>query len=411
MSERKWNGEQRLLAVQKLVFFIGLIVNVILIVSPETTFPIYNNKTGPPPAAIQRKNSTTTSASISPSPIPPSSSQPIESGKKWVTIIIVCGNGETYAVKEMKPLLTSAILLSSAPLHFVFVTDQGSSNRIRKIFQNELGYSKKPIKVDTWILSESSVNTFASLLDYNPLEHHSGIWGTSKLMLPWIVKDMDKAIMMDSDMLFLDDPARLWNEFANGHNSSTSSNNTTNTTEWMYKMPLHNPAAPFSICSCIMLVKLDQIRRSNTFPTLMEEALATQPDWKGEENHLYNAPNGDQGLYWAMLANENGSRIIAPLPEQWNADRCNNYFGVLLPTSEKAVSVLHNNCKEHRSYGSAHDYFIFYEKYRWHWLKGDSGSQHYYKVDVTVHPKETERLQNLFQCLKEKRDFTLCKLS
>jgi hypothetical protein len=144
----------------------------------------------------------------------------------------------------------------------------------------------------------------------------------------------------------------------------------------------------------------------------MEEALATQPDWKGDGN-VYNTPNGDQGLYWAMLINKNSSHIIAPLPEQWNADRCNNYFGVLQPTSQKAASALHNNCDYSKSYGMAHNYFIFYEKYRWHWLRGDGGrrTQHYYKVDVTVHPEETERLQNLFTCLREKRDFTLCESS
>ncbi|KAL3937222.1 MAG: hypothetical protein SGBAC_007630 [Bacillariaceae sp.] len=97
----------------------------------------------------------------------------------------------------MQPLLTSAILLSSAPLHFVFVTDKGSANRIQRMFEDDLKYSKKPIKVDTWVLSEGSVNTFSSMLDYNQTFHHSGIWGTSKLMLPWIVKDVEKAVQVD----------------------------------------------------------------------------------------------------------------------------------------------------------------------------------------------------------------------
>ncbi|KAL3937221.1 MAG: hypothetical protein SGBAC_007629 [Bacillariaceae sp.] len=169
-------------------------------------------------------------------------------------------------------------------------------------------------------------------------------------------------------------------------------------------MPLHDPSGAHSICSCIVLLKLDKIRHSNTFPTLMEDALATQPDWK-KENNIYDTPNGDQGLYWTML-NKYGSQVIAPLPEQWNAERCHDYFGVLRTTSQKSVSVIHNNCDYQNSYGAAKEYFTFYEKYRWHWLKGSGGIK--YAVNATLHPEETVRLQDVFECLREKGNYSVC---
>mmetsp|Transcript_12998 Transcript_12998/g.30776 ORF Transcript_12998/g.30776 Transcript_12998/m.30776 type:complete len:397 (-) Transcript_12998:81-1271(-) len=396
MSEKKWKAERRLLAGQQLFFCIGILINAILIFSPRLA--------GHPTTTRQQHKTdaitTTTSPPVQFNIIP----SPKQDSEDWVTIIIVCGNGETDTVREMKTLLTSAILLSSAPLHFVFVTEQESSNRIKTMFETDLQVSKKPIKVDTWLLSVESIKSFASVLDYNPSYHHSGVWGTSKLMLPWIVKDLDKAVQVDTDMIFLDDPARVWHEFDGGNGNADDSD----ANKWLYKMPLPDPNAPFSICSCIVLLKLGEIRQSNTFPTLMEEALASHSDWKGEESKLYDTPNGDQGLYWAMLRQKD-SHIISALPNQWNADRCNNYFGVLQSNSRAAASMLHNNCDNSNSYGMANIFFKFYDKYRWHWLRGEAKeSSRNYKVDVTVHPEETERLQNLFKCLREKRDFTLC---
>lgn len=394
-SDKKQSNEDcRLLSGQKFYFFIGIIINALLIFSLRSISAPPAIR--PPSVQIRQKNYT-----VRTFPLPytvrtfPLPNQ--DNSEDWITIIVVCGNGETDIVREMQPLLTSAILLSSAPLHFVFVTDNGSANRIQRMFEDDLKYSKKPIKVDTWVLSEGSVNAFSSMLDYNPTFHHSGIWGTSKLMLPWIVKDVEKAVQVDSDMIFLDDPARIWNEFFDIDDEETNG-------EWLYKMPLHDPSGAHSICSCIVLLKLDEIRHSNTFPTLMEDALATQPDWK-KENNMYDTPNGDQGLYWTML-NKYGSQVIRPLPEQWNAERCHDYFDVLRTTSQKAVSVLHNNCDYHNDYGAAKEYFAFYEKYRWHWLKGSGAIK--YAVNVTLHPEETERLQDIFECLKEKGNYSIC---
>ncbi|CAJ1968403.1 unnamed protein product [Cylindrotheca closterium] len=383
MSDEESRTERRLLAGQQLLFCIGILINALLIFSHKQALTINSTVEITTTKNLPNKTAAASSIIIRSSRGNSSPLNVDENGQRWMTFIVVCGNGETDTVREMKRLLTSAILLSSVPLHFVFVTEQESSNRIQTMFEDDLAYSKKPIKVDTWILSEDSVKNFASLLNYNLASHHSGIWGTSKLMLPWILRDVDRAVQIDTDMIFLDHPAHLWNEF--------------DSNDWLYKMPIHNRTRPSSICSCIALLKLDRIRQLNTFPTLMVEALSSKPRWN--RGGLYKVPHGDQGLLWAMMLNSNAH--VAPLPEQWNADRCHEYFDVLKPEEFKPASVLHNNCDfGSNNFGPAEEYFIFYDKYKWHWLKGEGAEKH--AVNVTIHSEEAERLGDLFKCLKEK---------
>lgn len=299
--------------------------------------------------------------------------------EEWCTFVIVCGKGETDAVKEMRALLTSAMLLTSKPLHFVFLTDDESAKRLETMFDIDLHVSKRPVKVDIWTVPEKSVETFAATLDYNPRYHHSGIWGTLKLMLPWILQDVDKAVQVDTDMIFVDDPARLWDEFDNDDDGESS--------DWLYKMPLPSMEDPSKICSCVVLFNMARIREANTYPTLFQQALATQPKWK--VNGIYNTPHGDQGLYWALAKMRNN--LVAPLPKRWNADRCHDYYDTLKDAALTAPSMLHNNCATglfKMEFGKAEIYYTFYENYKWHWLRGDPRKD--YDVSVSTHVYEKD---------------------
>jgi len=285
------------------------------------------------------------------------------------TFAIVCGRGETDAVKEMLPLLKSILLLSSCSIRFIFFTEKESANTIHRLFEHYLSASKKPLQVDIWSITEDSILAFSSALDYNAHYHHSGVWGTTKLMIPWIVRNdptIERLVVVDTDMVFVDDPSILFQyEFEQD-------------SAWYYKMPLANRSRASEICSCIVLMNIPHILSSNMFPDGFQHALANNPSWKNDEG-LYDAPHGDQGLYFAILQTQPG--VIESLPDRWNADRCHEYNGGgLEPMSTQGVSVLHDNCADDQTFGRAHNFFQFYIDYHWSWLRADEGRGYSVKI-------------------------------
>ena len=152
-------------------------------------------------------------------------------------------------------------------------------------------------------------------------------------MLPWVLQDIDRAILMDTDMIFLEDPARLWDEF--------------DAQQWLYKMPIHSMRKGSGfICSCVVLLKMDQIRHSNIFPTLMEEALLSQPTW--EENGLYKTPHGDQGLYFAMMLQDK-QNLFAALPPKWAKCPCKVCHHMLVRRHQRRRGLNLSSRSQHRS--------------------------------------------------------------
>ena len=327
--------------------------------------------------------------------------------KQALPFVVVAGRGETDAVSEAWGLISSVLLLSSAAVSLTFVTDTIGKDVLLSRFA-ELSNRGARIPVAVQIYEHDLRRTRALAQQLNlTITHHSGTWGMTKLFLPWLFPHWHDIIVIDTDMVFVTDPAPL---AASLERMAPHA---------VYSMPLTtkwpNSTKPSDICSCIVLLRCEAARDSGLHPTLWRSALKW---WHktSKTNHALPPPHGDQGMYYALWAMR--PDLFVSLDESWNVDRCHRYYGHLQqpPRGEpmtvqlglKAkqnenqnqatlvqqqqqqqrrrlamednrhdahlpIRLLHRNC-----FGSgfstagddAQPFFEFFAAYRWHWHGG-----------------------------------------
>eukprot|EP00568_Trieres_chinensis_P010667 CAMPEP_0183312730 /NCGR_PEP_ID=MMETSP0160_2-20130417/42793_1 /TAXON_ID=2839 ORGANISM="Odontella Sinensis, Strain Grunow 1884" /NCGR_SAMPLE_ID=MMETSP0160_2 /ASSEMBLY_ACC=CAM_ASM_000250 /LENGTH=326 /DNA_ID=CAMNT_0025477639 /DNA_START=150 /DNA_END=1126 /DNA_ORIENTATION=+ len=264
------------------------------------------------------------------------------STSSFPTFVIVCGHGETDTVKEMQPLLKSMILLASNPIQLVFVTDlKGAKSIARNVIPR--------LKQRRTHIHHIDIQTVASFrdgeeyadnihLDLNN-SHHSGNWGMLKVFLPWMLHEYDQFIVLDTDLIFVQDPILLWMEFRKLTNQQ------------YYSMPLLQFNEAANMCSCVVLMQSKKIRESNIYPDLFLEALETaKPSYFVEELGKYRPHHGDQGIYYNLFKRHRD--LVLDLDEKWNRDRCHLFNGAFegeeagwfFQKRKKEAGILHRNC-------------------------------------------------------------------
>lgn len=211
------------------------------------------------------------------------------------------------------------------------------------------------------------------------------------MTVPWLLPDIRRAIVLDTDMVFTRDPALLWAEFSKGNDNSG----------WAFKMPLFSAREPWTrahynlanvhgICSCVVLVNLDRARSEIVWPDVLRKALESaiqRGEWEGTwykpELGKWHLVHSDQGMYWLLLRYR--PNLISDLHPRWNSDRCHKWNGAMNRTSKIDVGLLHRNCAgsdASKTSDEANDYFRFYHNFQWRWIVPDNESGH--RVVVTV---------------------------
>lgn len=328
------------------------------------------------PIAVPRRHSSSSSSPSSPVKVVPNRKKlpsvskriPVSPPDDVPTFVVTCGSGDSDAVDEMKPLLKSILMMISQPVHFVFLTDPSGGKRIHRLF-NHLAWTKRQVWVDIHVLNERLVDKWAAKVRMSVWSHSSGRWGTAKLMIPWIIQDRERAIIVDTDMIFMQDPMNLWELFSTGSQ------------DWIYQMPIARMTSPIYICSCIMLLKLRRIREHQVYPNLMRFALEQAPTWYDPEIKLYKPNTGDQGVYFQLI--KHYTKLFKRLPVHWARGHCGKYQDALKVQSKLPVGVLHRNCastNSSRFQDEASTYFDFFSHYRWHWLRPVHGVKRPIKV-------------------------------
>jgi len=292
------------------------------------------------------------------------SSSPTVSLGDVPTFVITCGSGDSDAVDEMKPLLKSILMTISSPVNFIFLTDASGGRRIHTLFRH-LAYTKRRVSVDIHVLDERLVDKWAAKVRMSVWSHSSGRWGTAKLMIPWIIRDRERAIIVDTDMIFMQDPMNLWELFHQGSQ------------RWIYQMPIAQMTSPIYICSCIVLLKLRKIREHQVYPNLMRFALRQASTWYDRELDLYKPNTGDQGLMFMLI--KYYPQLFKRLPVHWARGHCGKYQDALKIQSKLPVGILHRNCAGNNSSAVRDDasvFFDFFSNYRWHWLRPSHGAKY-----------------------------------
>lgn len=286
---------------------------------------------------------------------------------KTCTFVILCGDGDADTVSEMRALLVSAMLLSSCPLHFVLIADKSSAHRADTFFKNEINSSRIPVTIDIWTVSIQSISTWALKLGIGiqtgtPFAQKKAHWLLAKLYVPILLRHLDNIIVIDSDMVFLEDPARLWSNFYDG-------------LSWTFKMPLADLSSVSNICSCVVLIRVKAVIERKVYPHKIRNALMRNGiEWYDRDAKLYRPKHADQGVYFILRKTYPG--LFVSLDQRYNIDHCHKFYGAFLwnhkPGQKQKVSLLHRNCGSSPYFKEfAEPFFRFFRLYQPHWFENN----------------------------------------
>lgn len=299
------------------------------------------------------------------------------------TFAVVCGHGDSDTLSEMKPLIISAVLLSSCRLHFIILTDSISFGRINYTLHEELRTTLKPISFDIWKISTRFIKQWAHnfKFDTNGYLQKKRIWLTAKLYIPFLLRHYERLIVIDTDIIFLQDPLLLWDQF-NDENAS-----------WLYKMPLNDRKNENTICSCVVLINVKNVLSSNLYPAEFQKALQLNGDTYNRSTGLYQTHRVDQAVYY--LLSKRRPEMFTTLHERFNVEHCRRYFGRFHSTHpiNNKTTALHYNCAGKRFDGheTGQIFFNFYQTYRISWLKGENVRSYHNQIK-TFEDKESDAL-------------------
>ncbi|KAL8614332.1 hypothetical protein ACOMHN_007670 [Nucella lapillus] len=121
-----------------------------------------------------------------------------------IHIAIVCAGHN--ATRDVVTLIKSVLFYRRNPLHFHFISDYIAQIILTKLFE-------------TWSIAEVQISFYPADsikpdVTWIPNRHYSGVYGLMKLTLPkTLPTDLDKVIVLDTDVTFATDIAELWKIF------------------------------------------------------------------------------------------------------------------------------------------------------------------------------------------------------
>ena len=201
--------------------------------------------------------------------------------------LVVAAVDDEDVITEMEKLLLSMIYLTSRSLHFIFVTNSEGSDQIKDLFL-KLPNLRRSISVEIVRLDVNEIIKWADDVEIDATAHHSGAWGMAKLAVPWLLPWLQKAVVLDTDMVFMKDPHELW---AHAWNVSSSI---------PYRMPLGpiGRRSSTEMCSCVVAVNAEEARRRQVYPNRIRDSLR-RSSLAVKEGKYFKLPPplGDQAVY------------------------------------------------------------------------------------------------------------------
>ncbi|XP_076450091.1 xylosyl- and glucuronyltransferase LARGE1-like [Babylonia areolata] len=121
-----------------------------------------------------------------------------------IHVAIVCAGHN--ATRDVVTLIKSVLFYRRNPLHFHFISDSIAQIILNKLFE-------------TWNIAEVQISFYPADsikpdVTWIPNRHYSGVYGLMKLTLPkTLPADLEKVIVLDTDVTFATDIAELWKIF------------------------------------------------------------------------------------------------------------------------------------------------------------------------------------------------------
>lgn len=121
-----------------------------------------------------------------------------------IHVSIVCAGHN--ASRDVIILIKSILFYRKNPLHFHFISDEMGQLILSSLFRT---WDVPGVKVSFYL-----AENYKSHVEWIPNKHYSGLYGLMKLLLIEILPpDMQKTIVLDTDITFASDIAELWGLF------------------------------------------------------------------------------------------------------------------------------------------------------------------------------------------------------
>ncbi|CAE7226661.1 unnamed protein product [Rhizoctonia solani] len=250
-----------------------------------------------------------------------------------ISMVMIGADSATEGAMTIK----SAIMHSSRPLSFRLVC----SDDAVPIIKHKLSLFNRPaysVDVAFYPISLDAIKARADRAGVGT-KYFAGMGGLVKVFLHELLPGVDRAIFVDTDMLFVVDPVLLWNIFS------------TLKPGQIIAFPTLGPKSDASrICTCVMLLNLSAMRdykrpfmSSTLLPSwskngisgkAFERALSGDgliPDADRTKFLKFNPKEplfGDQGIYHIIWTHF--PELFAHLSLRWDITHCRNGYGLKL---------------------------------------------------------------------------------
>jgi len=146
-------------------------------------------------------------------------------------VIIVAGKMQNDAIKESQALINSLLLLTTGEIRLNYLSNYPAKKSFL-VLRKHIRKSRLPFTMRFRVLNESRIIRYCKDIKFDHKTHHAGVWGAAKLFLPWLYPDVSKALILDTDMIFVKDPFLLWHEAWNTPDPTTIEYIDANYTNW-----------------------------------------------------------------------------------------------------------------------------------------------------------------------------------
>ena len=248
-----------------------------------------------------------------------------------VHVALVCAGAE--ASRTVITLIKSILFYRRNPVHLHFISDTEARNILGPLFES-------------WRIPQVNISLYRAEdvvgdVSWIPNKHYSGVYGLLKLTLPKILPaTLDKVIVLDTDVIFATDIAKLWSLFAR-FTRSQALGLVENQSDWyipgkLWKNHRPWPALNRGFNTGVILMSLQRLRSiqwSNIWRTVAENELVTQ----------LTTSLADQDVFNAVIKHQ--PDLLLKLDCSWNVQLSDNSLSDTLcyDTQTSRVNVVHFN--------------------------------------------------------------------
>jgi len=226
-----------------------------------------------------------------------------------IHLAIVCAGA--HARQQVVTLIKSLLFYRQNPLHIHFLVNEET-----KLILSHL--------IQTWdlpdlVISFYVVHSYLHKISWIPNKHYSGVYGLLKLIILEILpRHIDKVIALDTDLVFVENVAGLWNHFQ-FFEKGEAIGLVENQSEWYLGTLWFNytpwPAIGRGFNTGVMLLHCTKLRKSNwdeKWPLVTRKVI----------KQLESSALADQDVINSVLK-ENPS-LVYVLPCKWNMQLSDN---------------------------------------------------------------------------------------